>query len=319
MSGSLRSSLLRVRYHVRKLSWVGAAAYMVPNVVNALLPGRWGEDVRAGPPRGRVALCLRFRDEAPFLGEWLEYHRAAGVDHFFMYDNFSEDDYAGVLDRFPEPERVTLIGWPFSPASPGAEHDCIARARGRFEWVGFLDADEFVVVRDGRSVPEFLAGFPDAPGVALHWYQYGSAGHERRPPGRVIEAYTRRSREPNRHFKVFVRPERVTRNRNSHNFYYRGAACAVREDGSRAFGSMAARPVAREAWINHYHYKSLEDYLEKAARSSTLDRSGMAEPSRRVELAQSAMTVANEVEDLSAVRYLESRKRARGRVSGSRR
>lgn len=55
--------------------------------------------------------------------------------------------------------------------------------------MGFIDADEFVVVRDGCSIPEFLSDFGNAPAVALHWYYYGSSGHERRPLGRRLSSF----------------------------------------------------------------------------------------------------------------------------------
>ncbi len=203
--------------------------------------------------------------------------------------------------------QVTLIDWPRTPASPAAENDCIARTQGQFEWVGFIDADEFVVVHDGRSIPEFLAQFCDAPAVALHWYYYGSNNHEQRPEGGVLQAYTRRAAEPNNHFKVFVRPEQVTRNRNSHNFYYARARCAVQEDRSQVYGSMASPPRVQQAWINHYFCKSLEDYLEKAARRSTLDKSGIREPSRQEAQAKATMTMANDVAGFSALDYLAAR------------
>lgn len=284
---------------------------MLPNACHAVLhrAGFRPAILAGNAHRGRVAICLRFRDEARFLEEWLEYYLAAGVDHFFLYNNFSTDDYLSVLRPYQERGYVTLIDWPRKPASPAAEHDCIVRTRGRFEWVGFIDANEFVVVRDGRSIPEFLDDFGDSPAVALHWYYYGSNGHERRPHEWVIRAYTRRAAEPNQHFKVFVRPEQVTRNRNSHNFYYRGARCAVREDGRPVYGSMAWPPSARHAWVNHYYCKSLEDYLEKAARASTLDKSGIREPSRQEAWARAAMTAANEVIDTCAVDYFEDRRR----------
>lgn len=287
---------------------MAASIYVLPNIWHALVH-RQGQKGAApiDSSHGRVALCLRFRDEARFLEEWLDYYLAAGVEHFFLYNNFSVDDYEQVLWPYQARGQVTLIDWPLKPASPAAENDCIVRTRGRFEWVGFIDADEFVVVRDGRSIPDFLSSFGDAPAVALHWYFYGSNGYERRPQQWVIRAYTRRTTEPNQHFKVFVRPEQVTRNRNSHNFYYRRARCAVRENGHPVYGSMARPPTADRAWINHYYCKSLEDYLEKAARPSTLDRSGMTEPSRRNAQAQAAMAVANEVVDTCAADYFEIR------------
>lgn len=303
--------LSRLRWRIRKLPLLATVAYMLPNVYHALVNMRGPQGLgSADTPRGHVALCLRFRDEARFLEEWIDYHIAAGVDHFFLYNNFSADGYQQVLRRYQERGRVTLIDWPYTPASPSAEHDCIGRARGRFEWVGFIDADEFVVVRDGRSIPKFLSDFAHVPAVALHWYYYGSDGHERRPRERVICAYTRRSTESNRHFKVLVRPEQVTRNRNSHNFYYRLARRAMREDGRRVQGSMADPPSASRAWINHYYCKSLDDYLEKASRDSTLDRSGIREPSRQVTRAKAVMATANDVVDTCAIDYYEYRRRS---------
>lgn len=309
LTSKIRHGLARLRWHIRKQPLVAAAVYMLPNIFHALVHQREPKVASADSSRGKVALCLRFRDEARFLGEWLDYYLAAGVEHFYLYNNFSADGYQAVLQPYQARQQVTLIDWPRKPASPEAENDCIVRSRGSFEWVGFIDADEFVVVRDGRSIPEFLSGFADAPGVALHWYYYGSNGHERRPSQWVIRAYTRRAAEPNHHFKVFVRPEQVTCNRNSHNFYYRLARCAVREDGGGVYGSMARPARAAEAWINHYFCKSREDYLEKAARPSTLDHSGIKDPSRQNARAQAATAAANEVVDTCAIDYFEARRR----------
>jgi hypothetical protein len=304
--------LSRLRWHVRKQPWVGVALYMVPNIFYALAHKSGNEQFATGGGYScrKLAVCLRFRDEARFLEEWLEYYLAAGVEHFFMYNNFSSDGYQEVLKPYQERGQVTLIDWPHKPASPGAEHDCIERTRGRFDWVGFIDADEFVVIRDGRSIPDFLDEFGDVPAVALHWYYFGSNAHEQRPQDWVIKAYTRRAAKPNHHFKVFVRPEQVTRNRNSHNFYYRRARCAVREDGRLVFGSIASPPSVEKGWINHYYCKSLEDYLEKAARRSTLDKSGIKEPSRQKAVAQAAMVASNDVEDRCSIEYFEQRRAA---------
>jgi hypothetical protein len=281
---------------------------MLPNIYHAIFhrPASAISPADA-EPKGRLALCLRFRDEARFLAEWLEYHLAAGVQHFFLYNNFSQDNYLDILRPYLDAGHVTLIDWPRTPASPDAENDCISRTRGRFRWVGFLDADEFAVVRDGRSLPDFLDGFSHAPAVALHWYSFGSNGHEVRPANWVIQAYTSRSSKPGEHFKVFVRPEQVTVNRNAHNFYYLSARCAVREDGRAVTGSMAFPPTAQIAWVNHYYWKSLEDYLDKAARRKTQTVSGKQHHNRDSSRAQVAMTRDNEVFDQSALEYFQLR------------
>jgi hypothetical protein len=264
----------------------------------------------AGRPAG-VALCCRIRDEARNLGEWIEYYMAAGVDHFFFYEKLSQDDYRAVLQPYMDRGLVTLFDqWPHVPVSPAAEQDCILRSIGRFEWVGFIDADEFVVIRDGRSIGDFLSEYRDAVGVALHWYFFGSNGHENRPAGPVIAEYTRRAAAPNRHVKCFVRPERVAKYRNSHSWYYRGMRHAVTEHGRRLSGSISLPPSADTAWINHYHHKSAEDYFEKAARKSVLDTVGMRFENRSKDRYARSASVDNVVFDDCAIRYYSQRCRA---------
>lgn len=261
-----------------------------------------------------VAVCLRFRDEACYLAEWLEYYVAAGVEHFFLYNNFSEDNFRGVIQPWMDAGQITLIDWPRIPASPAAEEDCIRRALGRFAWVGFLDTDEFVVIRDGRSIAEFLQPFHRFPGVSLNWRMFGSSGHHARPAAPVISAYVHRATAVNRHVKTFVQPGRAAQCRNSHSWFYYPLEAAVGENGKRIYGSLNMNPTAELAWINHYYCKSEEDYLEKAARRSTLDLVGISFPTRSPEKIASELVKNNEVFDSCAVDYYRTRCAALGRA-----
>ena len=40
-----------------------------------------------------VAVCAIFKNEALYLREWLEFNHLVGIEHFFLYNNFSDDDY----------------------------------------------------------------------------------------------------------------------------------------------------------------------------------------------------------------------------------
>ena len=49
-----------------------------------------------------LAICAIFREEAPFLEEWLTFHSGVGVTHFYLYNNYSTDNFrerAGAVDR----------------------------------------------------------------------------------------------------------------------------------------------------------------------------------------------------------------------------
>ena len=60
----------------------------------------------------RLSLCLIFKNEAPFLKEWIDYHTIVGVDHFYLYNNNSDDNYKEVLEPYIRQGIVTLIEWP---------------------------------------------------------------------------------------------------------------------------------------------------------------------------------------------------------------
>ncbi|MGB9028508.1 MAG: glycosyltransferase family 92 protein [Acidobacteriaceae bacterium] len=304
-----------VREKLRFNPAVNAAIYLTQSLVRSNF-GRLVKDVRRADRRmagAGVALCMRFRDEARYLAEWIEYYLAAGVDHFFLYNNFSTDDYASVLQPWIETGQVTLIDWPKVPASPGAEEDCIRRSLGRFRWVGVLDADEFVVLRDGSSIGEFLDRFPHAPGVALHWRFFGSSMHRIRPAAPVILAYQHRSPAPNAHVKTFVRPERTAQSRNPHSWFYYPIGTAVDEHSHPVYGSLGA-PTADLAWINHYFCKSEEDYLEKTSRKPTSDQVTMRFQHRRPERVAQEFPKNNEVLDTCAVDYYRARCETLGRT-----
>ncbi|MGH9607929.1 MAG: glycosyltransferase family 92 protein [Terracidiphilus sp.] len=298
-----------LRERFRHLPIASTAAYAAQILLHAHT-GKFRREIIGAvknAPRGEgVALCVRIRDEAPNLQEFVEYYLAAGISHLYFYEARSADDFHAVLDPFVQEGVATIIeSWPHVPISPAAEHDCALRCIGRYAWMGCIDADEFVVVKDNRRIDEFLSSYPRrCPAAAFHWRYYGSNGHISRPAGPVIAEYTRRQADLNTHVKVFVRPERVASCRNSHSWYYRGLfATAVNEKGKRVFGSLSQPPTADYAWINHYHHKSEAEYLAKAKRSSILDTLGMTFSHRTPERGKDYDKNTNAVVDLSAVRY----------------
>lgn len=264
---------------------------------------------KAGASEG-VALCVRIRDEAADLREFVEYYLAAGVRHIFFYEARSADNFREVLEPFIEAGHVTLIdNWPHVPISPAAEQDCILRSIGKYAWIGCIDADEFVVIGNGRSIPEYLCSIPTRyPAVGLHWRFYGSNGHVNRPGLPVILAYSRRQRRADFHVKLFVRPERVRCYRNPHSWYYQEfLSTAVNEKGKRIWGSTSIPATSDEAWINHYYHKSHEEFERKAKRASIADRTPMKFNSRTPQRGAEYERTANELIDLAAVEYHQER------------
>ena len=74
-----------------------------------------------GKIRYEMAACLRFKDVARYLPEWLEFHSMVGVEHFYLYNNNSTDNYQEALAPYVRDGLVTLHEWPHVPAVPGAD------------------------------------------------------------------------------------------------------------------------------------------------------------------------------------------------------
>ncbi len=73
------------------MSWLGRARAAMRQAARAPIHAtlRLCKPYRAGRTEHELAICATFREEAPFLDEWISFHIGIGVTHFFLYNNFS--------------------------------------------------------------------------------------------------------------------------------------------------------------------------------------------------------------------------------------
>jgi len=221
--------------------------------------------------RAYLAICAIYRDEAQYLREWVAFHRLAGVERFFLYDNFSVDDHRAALAPFLEDGTVVVYDWPVHEGQHPAYDDCLARHRDHARWIAFIDLDEFLFSPTGAPLPEILRDYEDDPGVVVNWAMFGTSGHLTKPEGLVIETHLHRKRYPEgarEHVKSIVDPARTEHVRSPHVFAYRDGAFPVNEKGERqdqppfSFADYSTERLQ----INHYSMKSDEEFARKVAR-----------------------------------------------------
>jgi hypothetical protein len=256
--------------------------------------------------RYEIAAALRFKNEAQYLAEWIDFHEAVGVDHFYLYNNNSGDDFREVLAPYLLSKLVTLHDWPEAPASPAADLHCITHYKDEAKWIAFIDADEFLFPVSEPDIKTILRRFETFPALSVNWIYFGSNGRLARPEGGVLENFTRRSAVPNRHVKSIVNPRRVIKYGNSHHWFYSRGALPVNTEAARVFGSFSEPAVADVLRINHYYSKSREEFMAKAAMKSWVDKEGARFPSRTMDAWNRVASVNNDVEDASASRFLPS-------------
>ncbi|MEM7499300.1 MAG: glycosyltransferase family 2 protein [Pseudomonadota bacterium] len=234
---------------------------------------------RTGAREG-VAIAAIFKDEAPYLEEWIEFHALLGVRAFFLYDNGSTDGSAELLDAGGFSAAVTRLPWWSFDGMHGAQNlahaHMLANFAADYRWVAFIDVDEFLMPSEGESLPDTLARLGHLPCVSLPWICFGPNGHKERPEGLVIENYTERAALPHDprqfsllRFKSIVDPAQVTR-AGTHHFGLAGRGNVfVNEAGEEESPESARRegfPRSEHLRLHHYFTRSEAELAAKLAK-----------------------------------------------------
>ena len=158
-----------------------------------------------------------------------------------------------------------------------AYNDCIQRNKQHmaFDWLAFLDADEYVYLRDPQvSLPSLVASFAAFGGLVLNWQTLATSGHLTRPAAGVLASYTAclpPTHPVNSHVKSMVNAHHVVEMVCPHCASYEGGHFAVNTAGFRVDGPFGSPAVFDAAWIYHYGLRSREDYASKMVKGTPDD------------------------------------------------
>src|SRR5690349_15223821 len=107
-----------------------------------------------GPSRPILVIAAPVRGEAPYLVEWIAYHRALGVKFFLLADNADEeDDTSKLLNVLHERKIVLRFDWrKKTQFQLDFYQQALTAARLFADGIFFIDVDEFLRPESGGSV-----------------------------------------------------------------------------------------------------------------------------------------------------------------------
>ena len=141
------------------------------------------------PPMPYLAVCACLGYDAPYLHEWIEFHRLVGVERFFLYNNGDRETQRELLAPYIEEGVVVLHDWTVFPPQTPAYNHLLEEHREDARWVAVIDTDEFLFSSTGQPLPEVLADYEESPGVGVNRLTFGTSGHRTKPEGLVTENY----------------------------------------------------------------------------------------------------------------------------------
>lgn len=247
---------------------------------------------------GKVIVgCMK--NEAPYILEWVAYHRQIGVDNFLIYTNDCSDGTDEILGRLQElgiVEHRSNNDWkgnsPQQHALNKAMQEPVAR---NSDWLIHIDVDEFINVRTGNgTLDDFLAHVPEATNIAMTWRMFGHNGITRFEDRLVIGQFDQAAPKycPKPHtswgFKTMTRNAGIYSKLSCHRPNKIDPAAGTRVQWVNGSGSRMTPSYHEKGWrsdlvtigydmlqLNHYALRSAESFLVKRQRGRALhvDRS----------------------------------------------
>lgn len=226
------------------------------------------------------AICVAAKDQHADINEWVEHHGKLGASKIYVYDDNSNPPMHAQLEsyiqsglveyHFIEQGNHTSISRP----QLWVYNECINQYRTRHHFMGFIDVDEFLFLRNQSvvSMPALLRQYEAYGGLAVNWVLFGSSGHVRRPEGGTLANYWKcvpQSHPENLHVKTIANMRYVAHASGTpHFFFYNENKTAVDENFAVVDGARTGKNVIERVALYHYVTKSKEEFKSKTARGS---------------------------------------------------
>ncbi|MCG4257204.1 glycosyltransferase family 2 protein [Acetobacter senegalensis] len=232
----------------------------------------------------KVAAVIFVKNEVEDIPWWISWHFSIGIDTIVIFDDYSSDGTWEVVqaasERYDVRPRRAVQSLRFNHRQALTYMAALDEFREEFDWLIYLDADEYIDIRNGESVHKFLSRYPDdVDAIALNWMCFGSNRKVEKPPSaNVFENYLTHSSsdfELNQCVKSFFRPKRAKSNYiNPHRFDVSGLY--ITPNGSQVHWQerhderTQAAPDWSYAVIRHFIIRSVEHFVEKSKRRSDI-------------------------------------------------
>lgn len=215
-----------------------------------------------------TAVCAIIYNEHENLKEWVDYHLNIGFDYIYLFEDYGSDSHRNIVQ---DNDRVILSNLKdFCIANTNSSKKqrmlytkflTVHKKLADIDWIAFIDIDEFIVFDEGYNLSKLLDEFKMYPSIILCWKNYNASGHLKKKPADVstMDYYTAEA-------NIWVlHDEIIWMVKSIHNVQRSGGVWTVHMGTDGVYTDLCTeknRKTAcyKKAWINHYFYKSWEDW-----------------------------------------------------------
>ncbi|KAK9828773.1 hypothetical protein WJX72_002009 [[Myrmecia] bisecta] len=210
--------------------------------------------------------------------EWIEHHHKLGASKFYVMDNNSTVPMVNQLYDFIDAGVVIYKYFveyehPSGYAQSWAYDQCLQRYGSSHRWMAFIDADEFLMLKQGyQQLPDLLREYEMHAALAVNWLVFSSSGHIRKPQGSTLQNYQHcfpTDNGVNRHVKIIANTQyTVEAGGTPHEFVYSEGKHAVDAAFNKVDSPFTKTVQADKVVLHHYVLKSLQEFESKMLRGA---------------------------------------------------
>jgi hypothetical protein len=141
-------------------------------------------------------LFSAMRNEAPFLFDWIAYHKSIGFDRICIVTNDCTDGSYPLLEKLSEAGIVDhvdqVVPEGVSPQKNAVERVTSMNYLADGDWAIFLDADEYLNIKLGEGRVSNLVSYLEnrsVQGMLVNWKLFGDAGQTQFEDSYIDETY----------------------------------------------------------------------------------------------------------------------------------
>jgi len=145
----------------------------------------------------KIWICAIAKMEELYIQEWIEWHKKIGVDHIIIGDN-NDSNYEiplqPIIQSYIDSGYIELVNLNDKLGYQQTFYAEIYQNRKEeFDWIGFIDIDEFVEIKKQTNIKDFLnqSIFQNTDSILFCWKNYGDSGKIHYEPKPVKERFTK--------------------------------------------------------------------------------------------------------------------------------
>jgi hypothetical protein len=204
-----------------------------------------------------LSVAALFKNEGHIIEEWIEHYLARGVQHIYLINDKSTDDFLPKIQKYIDGGILTLFdadcGY-YEGRQCHMYNGFLMPILKETKWLIMVDLDEFMwspINKDLNVVLELFGGFAQ---IQVAHTLFGSNGHIEQPKT-VVQSFTKRAKNIEGFFKYIINTDYEYVSLNVHSASFRDRQYETDRSKFVLIGPDYFR-------LNHYSCQSLNFWKE---------------------------------------------------------